>query len=212
MKEEQIILYVCFTLRRWCKKLFYDTFDTWLVPVWLKKNPWSGPRLRVAFSRWPSVQLWFLGWIPSSSISERLSGWWKDVMKWCDISSVDELTAKLWPDATSLFLTDWMIDSQDMQSLINSTHWQRGTLRGHFTGDVCQQFCLENDTLDAFIFYPYKMWTFFTLAVWKTIILQERKYSFPFVTVFESKAEVISHQTQKLLNCFLKKKEKKIIA
>lgn len=122
------------------------------------------------------VWLWFLGWTPSSSVSERLSGWWKDVMKWCDITSVDELTAESWPDATSLLQTDWMIDSQDMQSLINSTHWQKGTLKGHFTGDMCQQFCLENDTLDEFIFYLYKMWTLVTLtwrivlAVWKSVI------------------------------------------
>lgn len=74
--------------------------------------------------------------ITSSVISERLSGWWKHVMKWCDITSVDEPTAKLWPDATSLLLTDWMIDSWDMELLIDSTHWQTGTLKGHVSGDM----------------------------------------------------------------------------
>lgn len=102
-------------------------------------------------------------------MSERLSGWWKDVMKWCDMSSVDELTAKLWPDATSLLRTDWMIDKWDVQSLINGAHWQIGTLGDHFTGDVCQKYCLENDTLDTFIFYLYRMWMFFTLT-WGIVV------------------------------------------
>lgn len=163
-----------FTWRKWCKMLFCSTFDTWLISIWMKKiSPtWStdvdfDP---VDFSRWPAVLLWFLGWIPCSSISEKLSGWWKDVMKSCDIALVDELTAKLWPGATSLLLTDWLSDSQDMQSFINSTHWQRGTLRPFHRGRVSTVLSVKWQTG---CIYLYKMWMSFTftwtivLAVWK---------------------------------------------
>lgn len=73
-------------------------------------------------------------------------------MQLCDISLVDEFIAKLWLAATSLFPTDWMTDSQDIESLITCAHWQEGTLWGHFTGDKCQC-CPENDTWYAFIFF-----------------------------------------------------------
>lgn len=73
-------------------------------------------------------------------------------MQLCDIPLVDEFIAKLWLAATSLFPTDWMTDSQDIESLITCAHWQEGVLWGHFTGDKCQR-CPENDTWYAFIFF-----------------------------------------------------------
>lgn len=118
----------------------------------------------VAFSRWPFMWLWFLGWIPRSIIFERLSGWWKNVMKWCDITKVDEPKAKLWPDATSLLLTD---DWQPGHAVsYNSIHWQTGTVKGHFTGDVSTilsgkwhiqvgwVYLLSSQNVNFFFFYP----------------------------------------------------------
>lgn len=145
------MFYTLFHVEDDVKGGFAAPFDMWLASIRMKCPPADLQLWTLIPSSSAGGLVWLHGKIPAVVYLKKLSGWWKHVMKWCDISSLDELTAKLWPDAMSPLLTGSVIDSWDMQPLINGAHWQRGTLGDHFTGDMCQQFCLENDTPDAFI-------------------------------------------------------------
>lgn len=125
---------VCFT-SRWCKSL--------VLVIEKKKNPWSCPPFWTLIQSHSAGDLLcscaFWGESRAAVYLKGLSGWWKDVMKWCDITSVDELTAKLWPDATSLLrLIEWL--TVRTCGLLSIAHTDR---EGHSKA-ISQGTCVNN--------------------------------------------------------------------